>query len=97
MEKARDNLGEIKAVYHGKARLRIAEVQLILGGVGRDYVYDLLQAGTLVAQNKLDQVPGKKGVFILAWSVWGYLEKDTISTEAWLDLRGVPSLGDDED
>ena len=97
MEKGRDNLAEIKALYHGKARLRIEEVRLILGNVGRDYVYDLLQAGTLVAQNKLDQVPGRRGIFILAWSVWRYLEDLSIPASAWLDHRGDPALDDAEE
>lgn len=92
MQADRDNLAEIKAAYHGKARLRIDEVRHILGGVGADYVYDLLQAGIFVAQNKFNQVPGKKGIFILAWSVWRYLDELTIPASAWEDLRGKPIL-----
>lgn len=81
MEEMARDIAELKARYGNRFFFNFAEAAEILE-LKRDALYDLLAAGKLVAHS-CDRTPGKKGVRIVASSVWSYLMNGIIPADHW--------------
>lgn len=72
---------KIRAQYGNKRFFNFKETMEILE-CGRDYIYERLADGGLLAHNP-SGVPGSNGTRIIAESVWDLLKKGTIKKEKW--------------
>lgn len=72
---------EIRAKYGDKKFFTFQETMSILE-CGRDYVYDRLASGALLAHNPTG-FPGRKGTRIIGASIWNLLKEGQVKTDNW--------------
>lgn len=74
---------EIRVRLGKKALLSIPEAREILGR-SKDYLYERLADGSLVAHNP-EGIPGKNGTKIVTRSLLDFLAAGEIKKEKWID------------
>lgn len=81
MEELERHIEELQKKYGHRFFFNFQEAMDILE-IKRDALHDLLAAGQVLAHSS-DQQAGKKGVRIIAASVWSHLRKGVIPSEQW--------------
>lgn len=79
MESIEQLIAELKERYGNKAFFTFPEV-MVITGLKKDALYDLLAAGQLLAHNPA-KAPSGRGTRIIACSVWDYIRNGIIQPD----------------